>query len=123
MQKNKSKIENKIIYWHDILTLLNNGYLFSYPAHINKKFIYETSVCNKTLTSKYNEKFIVDFSLNKITKQNYEPFIEYIKHSTNNYVTSFYNINGVTKLIIPIKKRNKNFSTMKDFIDNASKTQ
>ena len=80
-------------------------------------------MCNKTLTSKYNEKFIIDFSLNKITKQNYEPFAEYIKQSTNNYVTSFYNINGVTKLIIPIKKRNKNFSTMKDFIDNASKTQ
>jgi hypothetical protein len=38
-------------------------------------------------------------------------------------VTSFYNISKDTLLIVPIPKQNKIYTTMKDFIDNASKTQ
>ena len=36
---------------------------------------------------------------------------------------SFYNLSGDSKLIIPIPKKGKYFTTIKDFIDTASLTQ
>jgi len=51
-----------------------------------------------------------------------KPYNQYIKNTKNNYVTSFYSLSKITKLVIPVPRK-KNFTTMKDFIDNASITQ
>lgn len=67
----------------------------------------------------FEEKFIESDQLNNITKQDYKSFAKEIKNSKNQYVTSFYNLSGDTKLIIPIPRSDKNFCTIKDFIDNA----
>jgi len=66
--------------------------------------------------------YIKSNSLNNMT-QDFSNFNEYINKSTNKYVTSFINLSGDTLLIIPMPCKNKNFTTLKDFIDNASLIQ
>lgn len=107
--------------WIDKLNEWSKSQTLFYPKNIKKSFFYETSPI-KTGEEKYKVKFIENENLDKM-KQDYSTFIDKIKISKNNYVTSFYNLSGDTLLIIPIPKQNKNFTTIKHFIDNASKTQ
>lgn len=111
--ENKITWENKIIEW------LSKNYQ-TYPDYINKRFFYETSYIDKNLENNYEEVFIENDELNLLT-QNYNEFTEYINKSENKFVTSFFNKDKTTKLIIPIPQKGKNFTTMKDFIDNSSK--
>lgn len=103
--------------WIKILNEWEKG-IFNYPKKIKKRFFYETSfIINGN--EKYKEKYIENKKLQDL-QQNYLPFIKYINNSTNKYVTSFINLKKETLLIIPIPRKNKHFTTIKDFIDNAS---
>lgn len=108
------KWNDKLNYWHKLQN-------FIYPKNIKKSFFYETSPI-KTGEEEYKVKFIENKYLDEMV-QDYSSFMDKIKKSKNNYVTSFYNLSGDTLLVIPIPKQNKNFTTIKHFIDNASKTQ
>ena len=105
--------------WIDKLNEWNNGLILSYPTNIKSRFFYETNVCDKEMNNEYKEIFIENIKLDKI-KEDFTSFKEYIDYSTNKYVTTFNNPSGDTLLIIPIPKKNKNFETIKDFIDNSS---
>ena len=105
--------------WIDKLNEWNNGNVFSYPKDIKKRFFYETSFCNKDMNNDYKEVFIENNSLNNL-EEDCSNFEKYIKSSKNKYVVSFTNLSGNSILIIPIPKKNKNFTTIKDFVDNAS---
>jgi hypothetical protein len=111
------------VQWKEVLYMWKNGLYPVYPKSIKNRFMYETSMCNRDLTNIYYEKFIETEQLEHIMSQNYGSFIEHIAMSLNKHVTSFYNKSKDTLLIIPIPKKNKNFSTIKDFMDNASKKQ
>ena len=108
--------------WKDKIALWKAGEYQTYPDSIKSRFFYETFVCDKHMKNKYKEKFIESKQLQRIT-QDYRPFIDYIQKSKNQYVTSFINLSGDTLLIIPIPKKNKDYTTIKDFCDNASITQ
>jgi len=108
--------------WEDKIKRWDEYNILKYPKKIKKRFFYETSFITEDMTEKYKEKFIQNKLLEEI-EQNYEPFNKYIKESKNKYVTSFYNLSKTTLLIIPIPRKNKKFTTLKDFIDNASKKQ
>ena len=106
--------------WKDILEKWYKEPL-KYPDNIKNSFFWET----KPITNEksiFKQKFIQNEYLNNL-KQNYSPFQNEINKSKNKYVTSFYNLSGDTLLIVPIPKKGKNFATLKNFIDNASKTQ
>jgi hypothetical protein len=62
------------------------------------------------MNNEYKEIFIENDTLNDI-KQDYKPFKKYIDESKNKYVTSFYNLSGDTILIIPIPRKNKDYSS------------
>lgn len=105
------------IKWNEKLKDLElNGQ--KYPNNIKKRFFFQTSYCNSNLDLVYKEKFIESDELEKL-QQDYSSFNEYIKNADNKYVTSFYNKSNDTLLIIPIPDNGKNYTTMKDFIDNA----
>jgi hypothetical protein len=107
--------------WKTILDNWMNGNILKYPKSIKNRFFYETSaIINEN--SIYKQKFIENNALQNIT-QDFSNFSEYINKSTNKYVTSFINLSGDTLLIIPMPHKNKNFTTLKDFIDNANLTQ
>ena len=93
---------------------------FSYPQDINNQFIYETSPIIQE-NSTYKDKFIIENRLEN--EQNYNAFSEYINSSDNENATYFKNISGSSILIIPMPREGKNFSTIKNFIDNADDTQ
>jgi hypothetical protein len=110
------------MYWKDKIKLWKSGKYSTYPKNIQNRFFFETYVCDKNFSNIYDEKFIENNDLKNI-EQNITPFINYVNQSKNNYVTSFYNLSGESLLIIPMPKKNKDFTTMKDFCDNASITQ
>ena len=113
--------------WKDKIALWKSGVYQTYPDSIKNRFFYETFVCDKNMKNKYKEKFIENKQLENIKNEDYSSFISYINKSKsdphNKYVTSFTNLSGDSILIIPIPKNNKNYTTMKDFCDNASITQ
>ena len=108
--------------WKDKIALWKSGVYQTYPDTIKNRFFYETFVCNKNMKNKYKEKFIENNKLQYLT-QDYTAFIHYITESKNQYVTSFRNLTGDSLLIIPIPKKNKDYTTIKEFCDNASITQ
>jgi hypothetical protein len=117
MSQTKSK------QWNEIICAWENETCLKYPKNIKNRFVYETSMCDNNLTNKYQANFIEMKELDNIKTQNFKPFMSHINESKNIFVTSFYNISEDTRLIIPIPRQNKNFSTIKDFIDNATITQ
>jgi hypothetical protein len=56
--------------WKDKINKWQNGVIQTYPKNIHKKFLYETSVCDKKLENEYKELFIENNEL----EQNYKPF-------------------------------------------------
>jgi hypothetical protein len=108
--------------WKDKINEWNNGIIVKYSSDIKNRFYFETSVCNKKLDSQYKEEFIEDVKLNKL-EQDFMSFDKYIRESKNKYATYFYNLNKDALLIVPIPRKNKNYTTIKDFIDTASIVQ
>jgi hypothetical protein len=107
------------MYWKDVLYNWQNGIVFEYPINIKYKFHWNTSVLKNNGNIEYNETFRINKNLPD--KQNYTEFIEYIKKSKSKYVVSFYNLSKYTMLVIPMHVVGKNYSTLKDFVDNAPK--
>ena len=105
--------------WIDKLNEWENGKVLQYPKNIKSRFFFETFVCDKNMNNNYKKKFRVSDSLNTL-HEDFSQFQKHIDISKNKYVTSFSNISGDSVLIIPIPKKNKNFTTIKDFIDNSS---
>lgn len=92
-----------------------------YPKNIKKRFFYE-SIYITNLNDIYQDIFIESDKFNNL-KMDYSSFNEHINKSNNKYVIDFFNLSKKSLLIIPMPKKNKDFTTMKDFIDNASEIQ
>lgn len=107
--------------WEKKLKEWNSGNYQKYPKNKKKRFFYETSVIT-SLDDKYQHIYIESDKLEKL-KMNYSTFSQYIKNTKNNYATSFYNLSKTSLLIIPIPRKNKDYTTIKDFMENASDTQ
>ncbi len=107
--------------WEQKLEQWKSGISQTYPKNIKSRFFFETYVCDQNLKNKYQEKFIPSKILQQLTYDQ-SAYQKYIEQSDNKYVTSFYNLSGDSKLIIPIPKKGKTFTTIKDFIDTASET-
>ena len=107
--------------WIDKLLNWESGKIQIYPDNIDNPFFFETYKCDKDLQNKYNEKFIQSSKL--VFKQDYTAFTKHITKSTNKYAVSFYNLSKDALLVIPMPRKNKDFSTIKGFIDNATLIQ
>ena len=107
--------------WFDKLTHWKNGII---PTHdMTSRYMFETSPITADGENEYDETLISCKKLNNIKNQNYLPFEENIKNSNNKYIAVFPNVSKSTLLCVPIPRKNKNFLSIKDFIDNASLTQ
>ena len=69
----------------------------------------------------YKESFEEDKNLP--STQNYKAFEEHFINSTDKYVVSFPSNTPDTILVVPKPVANKNYTTLKDFIDNAPENQ
>ncbi len=105
-------------------TILDNWYkgknLPDYPKKIKKPYIWRTSKISQNENSIFKQEFIEHDFLD--TEQNYDDFLDYIQKSKNKYTVYFNNLSKDTILVIPFPKKYKNFSNLKNFIDQASTT-
>ena len=85
-----------------------------------KILFMENQLHNKDESSLFKQEFIEDIFLDK--DQNFIDLKTYINKSKNNNVVSFLNLSGDTMLVF-MPKKNKNFSNLKNFIDEASNSQ
>lgn len=126
----------RIFTWDDKIKEWENGIPLKYPKDITKTFYYLTSVCDKNLLNPYKELFINAPSIDR--PMNFKPYNEYLDYpndkigrknsllyNCDDNVCIFDSISTETTLIIPRKRyknrgKIKNFTTIKDFIDNAS---
>ena len=107
--------------WNTVLNHWISGKPFKYPSGIKKPFMWKTSRLDKKELLPYRKEFIIETYLTD--KQDFSAFKQHIKKSKNKYVTSFKNLSGDTILVVPIPKRGKSFAHLKQFTDQASKTQ
>ena len=107
--------------WADKIKNWENGVPQKYPKKISYNFMLKTSDCNKDMLNTYIETFNISKSLPDI--QNYSKFNNRISGNENKEVISFNSHNPLKTLIIPGPRNNKNFATIKHFIDNASNEQ
>jgi hypothetical protein len=107
--------------WSKILSNWLNGKILKYPKQLTEKFMWNTSV----LKNNGNVEFIQNFKINNLLPFNQDKtiFQKYFDKSTNKYSVAFYNLSKDAILVVPIPVSNKNYATLKDFIDNASLIQ
>lgn len=103
----------KIPTWTKVLKDWKNG---EYPKfNMRNRFLYETSVCKEN--GIYEEVLVEDKELNRMI---YDPNT-FAEHMDSNFlVTSFLNLSGDTLLIIPMPEPNTEFTTIKEFEEQAS---
>jgi len=113
-----------MVKWKDKILEWSSGKYLRYPSIITKSFFYETSICTTELDTLYQQKFIPDsrLSLMQQDSASFDKEINKAIRKGNKYATSFTNLGGDAILIIPIPRQEKNFATIKDFMDNASTT-
>ena len=103
--------------WSDVLTHWENGIILKYPKQLKGKFQWNTSVLKNNGKVEYKQTFRTNYKLP--TTQNKKDFEEHIKKSDDKYVVSFPNLSKDTMLVVPMPIRDKNYATLRDFIDNA----
>lgn len=108
--------------WKEKIQMWLKGEYQKYPSSIKKSFYYETTPITIKMDTTYQDTYIEDSYLSNMI-QDFTPFINQINKSKEKYVFSFYNLSKSAYLIIPIPRKDKIFTTLKDFMDNASKTQ
>lgn len=104
--------------WEQKIRNWLNGNPFTYPKHIRNPFMWNTNNSNNEM---FAEEYLECSTLP--THQDYSSFQYFIENSKNRYVVSFYNLPKDTILVIPKPRNNKNFATLKHFVDNASEQQ
>ena len=108
--------------WNNILRIWENGDILNNPVYSSptERWLWNTSV----LKNNGNVPFVQSFKVEKNNlpnKQNKEPFEKYF--SNNKYAVSFLNLNKNTMLVAPTPRQSKNYATLSDFINNATKLQ
>ena len=110
--------------WNNVLNEWSNGNYPQIPNHINKPFIWRTSVINKYTDFPYKEEFIMDKRLSG-RQEDYSLFTSppaslLSKKHKNKYGISSKNLNGDTILVIPKPKKTKEFTDLYYFMKTAS---
>uniref|UniRef100_A0A6C0EBU2 Uncharacterized protein n=1 Tax=viral metagenome TaxID=1070528 RepID=A0A6C0EBU2_9ZZZZ len=54
--------------WEEKIKNWENGIIQTYPSNINKRFFYQTYVCNRNMQNKYKEIFIESNKLENINE-------------------------------------------------------
>ena len=105
--------------WKTVLNNWESGFYFHEDCP--NRFLWNTSVLKNNANSIFKQKIKTCRDLP--TSQDCIAFNRHIKNSRDKYVTSFPNISGDALLVVPMPRLNKNFATLKDFMENASDLQ
>lgn len=106
--------------WLNKINAWKQGLIEHYPRSIKGRYFYETSKCDKYMHNEYRVSYIPSEELDAIVDEDYTSFIDELCKSRGEYTTSFFNKSGDTLLVVPMPRLHRRFTTIKDFIDNAS---
>ncbi len=104
--------------WSQKLKSWKDGKGQTYPKD-TKNFFWETSVLYKDKDSDYIENFVQDKSLDD-KKENYSKFDSTFKSTRCKDVSAQNSKNDTFIYVVPKPREGKNFSSMKNFIDEAT---
>ena len=108
--------------WEDKINEWKNGLPLKYPKKIKYNFFYETNFIDRNLKNQYKENFIENKKLENL-KEDLHTYDSYFKKSKCKNVVVFYNLDKSCKLVVPKPRNNKNYTTIKNFIDEAPLSQ
>ncbi len=114
---------NRRMSWREKIEGWKRGEIQGYPITINKRFFWKTSICDRDMKNEFKEVYIESDKLNGIKKMERGPFDFYIQNSKDKNVVAFNNLSNTTRLIIPMPREGKNYLSIKDYMDNASKEE
>jgi hypothetical protein len=100
--------------WNNILNRWENGEPLTYPLSVKEPFMWRTSPLDNSGTSVFKEEFTKSNVLPK--EEDCEKFNEYFSQPGN--IVVFTGHSG-TRLVVPKPVAGKNYSHIKNFIDNA----
>ena len=106
------------MHWKQKIQQWKNGTPQRYPNNLTQPFMWNT---NNSVNAIYDEEYLECPSLP--LHQDYSPFQKFINESNDTNVVSFHNLSKDTILVVPMPRKNKNFATLKHFVDNASHQQ
>ena len=100
--------------WKEVLDRWSNGGYHTYPKNIGK-FMWNTSVLKPNAV--FNESFKTNRYLQDT--EDYSAFQKHINNNNDKYAIAFPNLSNDAILVIPTPKKNKNYASIKSFIDTA----
>lgn len=103
--------------WSTVLHNWSQGIPLQYPSSVKGRFQWNTSVLKNDGQTEFKQSFRTNPLLPAV--QDTKSFEEHIQKSKNPYVTSFSNPSKDTVLVVPMPYKGQNFSTLRDFLDNA----
>lgn len=109
--------------WSTVISEWENGVIPAYPDGINKRFFFETSMCDRSMSRPYMHTFIESDLLERYGQHNYSAYRNYLEDSDDKNVVAFNNLSGDAVLVVPQPRSGKNYVTLKDFMDNAPQEQ
>ena len=90
----------------------------TYPEDISKQFLWETTPITLGMREIFDEVFIESKKLDT-QEEDWSSFSEYIDNSDDIYVVAFDNLTKDTRLVVPIPRKNREYTSIKLFMDNA----
>ena len=101
--------------WSEVLDGWENGDVVDYPDDIDDLFVWRTSPVSSDEDEEFHEDFIYDSRLT--TYEDLDTFSEYFDESDDPDVVAFLNLPRDTVLVVPMPREERNFSSIKEFID------
>jgi hypothetical protein len=122
----------KNMRWHDQLQEWKSGNVPTNPLSLSiptphgantGRYFFETSPIDSLGDNEHHETFIWSPALDRMSYDP-TPFRDYLlpAEQKDPYISIFFNQDRSAVLCIPVPKRGKQFTTMKEFIDTASPT-
>lgn len=108
--------------WKDILDDWEHGIYKDYPKSKTNPFMWRTSKVSPYMSNTFKEEYINCDMLD--VESDYSAYDNQLNKKRNEfskYAIHFWNLSGNTLLVIPTPRKRKNFSSIKQFTDNASK--
>ena len=109
--------------WKHELTKWEDGSVLTYPSSMSQtRFFWETAPLT-SLNSPFKQRFVKAPQL-KSLKEDYSAFQSHFKNlNPRTSVVSFWNKSGDTRLIVPVPLQGHTYTTLKEFIDTAPRSQ
>lgn len=109
------------MFWIEKIIQWRNGIVPTFP-NLDGRFLFETSRLGNMYTDMYDEELIPYSLLDEMTC-NFSAFKTHMSLSSDKNVVCFPNKTNTAIMCVPMPRKGKDYTTIKEFTNNASKRQ